>query len=152
MLSLRVEMRQGGWPGWLTTGGPGKETEPFICCTRPGSGRGRGSCREGSTTYCLGQAPRQTSDNPQNKLRNKTQGSSSTIGLHMYYVYTIEISRQKAFIPSSGVCLFLGIRGQNRTTRKGSTHICILNRLLAQCTSTYHIEHEKSLVLAFPLH
>ena len=74
--------------------------------------------RESFTRYCVMQTPRQTRDNPQNKLRGITQNSSSTIGLHVYHVFTLEISRQKVLIPSSGGCLLLGIRGQNRTTRK----------------------------------
>ena len=85
---------------------------------RPGSGLGRGSCREGFNRYCIGKTPRQTQDNPQNILRDTTQNSSSTIGLHVYNVYTLEISRQKSFVPSSGGCFFLSIRGQNRTKRK----------------------------------
>ena len=56
---------------------------------------------------------------PQNKLWDITQNSSSTIGLQVYHVYTLEISRQKAFISRSRGCLFLGIRGQTRHKKKG---------------------------------
>ena len=107
-------------------------------------------CREGFTRYCIGQNPRQTQDSPQNKPWGITQNSSSTICLHVCHVYTLEISRQKAFIPSSRGCLFLGIRGQNRTTRKEKTHLCIFEGDSSHSTPpTSHVEHEKSLFLCF---
>ena len=145
-------MRQGRRPSWLTTGDGGRDRGySLYVAPRPGSGLGRGSCREGFTRYCTGQNPRQTQDKLQNKLRDINQNSSSTIGLHVYHVYTLEISRQKEFIPSSGGFLFMGIRGQNRTTKKERTHLCIQKRLFAQYTPSSHVEHEKSLVLClFP--